>query len=186
MNYEYYRDMVLQENKQALGMVDGKSVSSLVDMICESEKVFVVGVGRVLLMLQAFVKRLNHLGIDANFVGAVNEPPITDRDLLIVGSASGESIVPLEIVKKAKSFNAKIAHIGSNKNSSMAKYENLFVRIPCRSKLMLEDEIDSRQLMSSLFEQSLLLLSDIVAMMIAEKKGIRDIKALWRRHANLE
>ena len=40
--------------------------------------------------------------------------------------------------------------------------------------------------MSSLFEQSLLLLADTVAMMIVEEKEIIDLHALWRKHANLE
>ena len=41
------------------------------------------------------------------------------------------------------------------------------------------------QPMTSLFEQSLLLLGDIVAKMIIERRGL-DMKALWRYHANLE
>ena len=39
--------------------------------------------------------------------------------------------------------------------------------------------------MSSLFEQSLLLLGDIVAKMIVERKQI-NLKSLWQYHANLE
>ncbi len=155
-------------------------------MICDAEKVFVVGVGRVLLMLQALAKRLNHLGIEANFVGAIDEPAITDRDLLLVGSGSGESAVPLAIVKIAKRYNAKIAHIGSNPNSSMSEYEDLFVRVPCRTKLNLPGEIASQQPMSSLFEQSLLLLGDTVAMLVMQEKGLDDLHALWKKHANLE
>jgi 6-phospho-3-hexuloisomerase len=186
MTYSESRKIVLDELGEALGAVDEKQVNQLVDMILSSEQVFVVGVGRVLLMLQAFAKRLNHLGINANFVGAIDEPAITDKDLLIVGSGSGESAFPLAIVKIAKKYNAKIAHIGSNGESSMKAYEDLFVRIPCRTKLDLKDEINSRQPMSSLFEQSLLLLTDMVSMMIVDRKHITDIHSLWKKHANLE
>lgn len=59
------------------------------------------------------------------------------------------------------------------------------VRIPVQTKLYLEDEISSNQPMSSLFEQSLLLLGDIVAKMIVERKQI-NLKSLWQYHANLE
>lgn len=186
MNYTQSKDLILHEITLSLNSVDSEDVECLADMICDAEQVFVVGVGRVLLVLQAFVKRLNHLGISANYVGAVNEPAITNKDLLIVGSGSGESVVPLEIVKLAKKYKSKIVHIGSNPNSSMAPYDTLFLRVPCRTKLNLSDEIESRQPMSSLFEQSLLLLGDAVAMMIMEKKGIRDISVLWTKHANLE
>jgi 6-phospho-3-hexuloisomerase len=186
MNYIDAQKLVTYEITQALGAVDADQVAELTEMICCSEKVFVVGVGRVMLMLQAFAKRLNHLGIDANFVGAIDEPAITEKDLLLVGSGSGESAVPLQITKIAKKYHAKIAHIGSNANSSMTQYEDLFVRVACKTKLNLADEIDSKQPMSSLFEQCLLLLLDSVAMMIVEKKNITDISALWHKHANLE
>lgn len=186
MNYEHAKTTVLSELQTVFTNVKEEEVIALTQAICEAEKIFVVGVGRVLLMMQAFVKRLNHLGIEANFVGAIDEPAITDQDLLIVGSGSGESAIPLAIVKIAKKFNAKIAHIGSNANSSMTPYEDIFVRIPCRTKLNLEDEIESHQVMSSLFEQSLLLLADMIALLIVEKKEITDLHALWKKHANLE
>lgn len=186
MGYQEKKDLVLREIKQSMDMINAEEAEKMVHMICAAEQVFVVGVGRVLLMMKAFVKRLNHLGISANYVGAVNEPAITERDVLIVGSGSGESVVPLEIMKIAKCYQAKIIHIGSNQHSSMRPYEDLFVRIPCSTKLHQEDEIESEQIMSSLFEQSLLLLGDAAAIMIAEEKEIKDIHALWKMHANLE
>jgi len=39
--------------------------------------------------------------------------------------------------------------------------------------------------MTTLFEQSLLLLGDILAKMVIERRQI-DMKGLWRCHANLE
>ena len=59
------------------------------------------------------------------------------------------------------------------------------VRIPVRTKLYLNDEIDSQQPMTSLFEQSLLLFGDIVAKMIIDERKL-DLKGLWQHHANLE
>ena len=186
MSYKDNSKLVINELSTTLNAIDEKQVDQLVTMICDAEKVFVVGVGRVLLMLQAFEKRLNHLGIDAYYVGEINEPAITEKDLLIVGSGSGESVFPLSIIKIAKKYDAKTAHIGSNANSSMTEYEDLFVRIPCSTKLDLPDEIKSKQIMSSLFEQSILLLGDVVAKEISERKHITDIHALWKKHANLE
>jgi len=186
VDFNYAKRTVLSELNLVFDNVNEEEVIALAKKICSAEKVFVVGVGRVLLMMQAFVKRLNHLGIEANFVGAIDEPAITDKDILVVGSGSGESVVPLSIVKIAKKYNATIAHIGSNQNSSMTPYEDMFVRIPCRTKLNLEDEIESNQIMSSLFEQSLLLIADMIAMLIVEEKGIDDLSALWKKHANLE
>lgn len=186
MNYNDAQKLIISEITQALSTVNSDSVEELTNLICSADKVFVVGVGRVLLMLQAFAKRLNHLGIEAYFVGEINEPAITNRDLLIVGSGSGESAVPLVITKIAKKYGARIAHIGSNANSPLASYEDLFVRVACKTKLNLKDEINSKQPMSSLFEQCLLLLLDSIVLLIIEKKHIVDLSSLWCKHANLE
>ena len=186
MNCKDAKNTVISELSTVLNAVREEEIDKMAEMICGAEKVFVVGVGRVLLMMQAFEKRLNHLGIDSYYVGEINEPAITENDVLIVGSGSGESIVPVALVKKAAKFGPKIIHIGSNAQSSMTPYEDLFVRIPCSTKLNLPDEIKSNQIMSSLFEQSLLLIADITALRIADMRNITDLHALWRKHANLE
>lgn len=178
--------LVLGELAQALGAVEEAQVEALAQATLAADKVFAVGVGRVLLSLQAMVKRLNHLGIRAWFVGEINEPAITARDLLIVASGSGESVVPLGIARVARRHGARIAHIGSNPKSSMAPLTDLFIRLPVRTRLELPDEIPSRQIMTSLFEQSLLLLGDVLAMILAERRQIRDVSGLWQFHANLE
>jgi 6-phospho-3-hexuloisomerase len=179
------RNMILEEIDVALSAVNMEKVEEMMEMIYSAEKVFVIGVGRVLLMMKAFAKRLNHIGINTNYVGAINEPAITAKDVLIVGSGSGETAVPVAIAGIAKKYGAKIIHIGSNQKSTIAKIADLFVRIPCRTKLNLEDEIESKQPMSSLFEQSLLIFVDIIAYMIIKNKNL-DINALWAKHANLE
>ncbi|MDR2209966.1 MAG: SIS domain-containing protein [Spirochaetaceae bacterium] len=180
-----FRNIILGEVGRALGGIDPRSVAELTGRIVGARKVFCTGVGRVLLSLEAFTKRLAHLGIDAHFVGEITEPAVTKEDLLIAGSGSGESLVPLSIVRKAKSLGVPVAHIGSNPQSSMAPYTDLMVRIPVRTKLSLDDEINSQQPMTSLFEQSLLILGDIIACIIVEKKGL-DLHSLWQYHANLE
>jgi len=188
----YYRDNynntvkeVLVELDKALCAIDQESVEKFVAAVLEAEQVYFVGVGRVLLSLQSICKRLAHLGIKAHYVGEITEPAITDKDLLVVGSGSGGSLFPLGIAKKAHTIGAKIVHIGSNPNSEMKAICEFMVRIPVRTKNYLEDEIDSIQPMTSLFEQSLLLFGDVAAKMIIDERQI-DMKNLWMYHANLE
>lgn len=166
-------------------MIDEESTQRLLEEILVARQVFFVGVGRVLLSLQAVCKRFNHLGISAYFVGEVAEPAITQQDLLIVGSGSGESIVPVCIARKAKQLGAHVALIGSNAQSTLAKTADLFVRIPVQTKLGKADELFSVQPMTSLFEQTLLLYGDSLAKLIIEQKQL-DMGALWQHHANLE
>lgn len=177
---------VLDELKRTLDSVDPASVEKLAHAVQEADQVFFVGVGRVLLSLQCVCKRLAHLGIKTHYVGEITEPAITKNDLLIVGSGSGASLFPLGIAKKARStVGCKIVHIGSNPDSEMKDIADFMVRIPVRTKFYLEDEIDSCQIMTSLFEQSVLLLGDVLAKMIVEQRQL-DMKALWQYHANLE
>ena len=176
---------VLDELKRTLDSIDPASVERLAQAILEADQVFFVGVGRVLLSLQCVCKRLAHLGIKAHYVGEITEPAITGEDLLIVGSGSGTTLFPAGIAQKAHKVGAKVVHIGSNPNSGLKDIAAFMVRIPVRTKYYLEDEIDSDQPMTSLFEQTLLLLGDIVAKMMIERKEL-DMKALWQYHANLE
>lgn len=178
-------NVIIEEIKTAIHSIDEKQVEEMVEMLCNADKVFVIGVGRVLLMMQAFAKRLNHIGINANYVGAINEPAIKQEDVLIIGSGSGETAIPVAIAKIAKKYRAKILYIGSNTKSTVSKIADLSVRIPCSTKLNLKDGIKSQQPMSSLFEQSLLIFGDIVAYMIIKNKNI-NITELWEKHANLE
>ena len=187
MNSTYHNcsELILSEITQSLTSISEEQVMTLVSEIEKAEKVFVVGVGRVLLALQTFVKRLNHLGIPAYYVGQLDEPAITEKDLLIVGSGSGESVVPVAITKVAEKYHPRIVHIGSNMHSTVTSMSVAQVRIPCRTKLGLEDELSSSQPMSSLFEQSLMLLLDTVSLMLVRKNDIH-LPDLWKQHANLE
>ena len=184
--YDIASEEVLSELHKTLDSVDVEALERLAQEIMKADQVFFVGVGRVMLSLECVCKRLAHLGIKAHCVGEITEPAIKKEDLLIVGSGSGGSIFPLGIAKKARAaVDCTIVHIGSNPNSQMKDIADFMVRIPVRTKNYLEDEIDSCQPMTSLFEQSVLLVGDILAKMIIEQNHL-DMKSLWQYHANLE
>ena len=67
----------------------------------------------------------------------------------------------------------------------MKDIADFMVRIPVRTKFYLDDEIDSVQPMTTLFEQSVLLVGDILAKMLIDNEHL-DMKGLWQYHANLE
>ncbi len=187
---EHYREAsaaVLEELGRTLASVDPASLERLADAMLAADQVFFIGVGRVMLSLQSVCKRMAHLGISAHYVGEITEPHFNEGDLLVVGSGSGGSIFPLNIARKARAAvpGCTIVHIGSNPNSPMRDIADFMVRVPVRTKEYLEDEIDSCQPMTTLFEQSLLLLGDILAKMIIERRNL-NMKDLWRYHANLE
>ena len=177
---------IINELEETMGKVDADDVNKLIEEIEKAEKVFFVGVGRVLLSLESVAKRLAHLGVDCYIVGQVTEPAITEDDLLIVGSGSGETTFPVAIAEKAKNYNATVFHIGRNPDCSMSEYSDFFVRIPASDIPELEVAgVESVQPMTSLFEQALLLFGDTVALMMAREMDI-EMEELWEYHANLE
>ena len=163
--YDEASEEVLAELKKTLESIVPASLERLAQEILKADQVFFVGVGRVMLALQCVCKRFAHLGIKAHCVGEINEPAIKKDDLLIV--------------------DCTIVHIGSNPNSQMKDIADFMVRIPVRTKNYLEDEIDSCQPMTSLFEQAVLLVGDVLAKMIIEQRHL-DMRSLWQYHANLE
>lgn len=185
MDYSQTFRMILDECEKSLESIQQKDVELLVQEILHARKVFFIGVGRVMLSLEAMAKRLAHCGIDTVCVGQITEPAITPEDLLIAASGSGESLVTVGIARKAKSFGARVVMIGSNQDSTLAALADRLVRIPVRTKLNKEDEINSMQPMTSLFEQTLLLFGDTIAKLIIKKLNL-DMDNLWKCHANLE
>ena len=184
-DFHSLRNAINQEIGEVLGRVDGKEVERLVDEILNAEKVFFVAVGRVFLSLQCFAKRLAHLGIESHVVGSVNEKAITDKDLLIAASGSGESIMPVEIAKKARKFNARIGLITSARESTLKNIADFAVHLPCPTKNDPDFGVKSIQPMSTLFDQALHVFGDVAAMIIQKKQGLSK-EELWMYHANLE
>ncbi|EKT61832.1 6-phospho-3-hexuloisomerase [Providencia burhodogranariea] len=177
-------DHISQELRTVLSHIDPAQTDDYIAIILASDKIFVTGVGRVLLALETMVKRFNHLGISAHIVGAVNEPPISKNDLLIVGSGSGESLIPKHITLCAKKIGAKIAHLTSSPHSSIAQQSDVIVNFKCGSKSG-EGTYQSIQPMTTLFEQSLMVFGDIICLELMQLKEL-SYADVSKNHANLE
>ena len=133
-NYKVNTNLIVGEIGNILSEVKVKQTDNLINQIILAERVFLVAIGRVNLSLQCFGKRLSHLGFKIELVGSLTEKPATKKDLLIVASGSGESIVPLHITKKAKKIGCKILHITSAKKSSIRKLANFVVELNAPTK----------------------------------------------------
>ena len=176
---------IVAEVGAVLARVDSDEVERLANEILSAEKVFIFAVGRVFLALQCFGKRLGHLGIDCQVVGAVNEKPITSRDLLLVASGSGESKLPVQIARIARSKGARLGLITSARTSTLKTLSDFAVHLPCPTKNDPDYGVASIQSMSTLFDQALHIFGDEIAMTIQQRKGIKT-EDLWHFHANLE
>jgi 6-phospho-3-hexuloisomerase len=176
---------ILSEIGTVLDQVEPEEVESLVGELLAAQKVFFFAVGRVLLSLECMAKRLGHLGIDCQVVGSINEKPINPRDLLLIASGSGESKLPVEIARIARNKGARLGLITSARSSTIKSMSDFVVHLPCPTKNDPAAGVSSRQPMSALFDQSLHIFGDVVALLVLDRKGLK-VEELWKYHANLE
>lgn len=185
--YDYRRlaAKVNSEVGQVLGLVKPEEVEQFMTEIMSAEKIFCIGVGRVFLSLQCLAKRLAHFGFDVNIVGSVVEKAITEKDVLIVASGSGESKLPVIITQIAKKHGARVVHITSAQHSTIKSMADVVVHLPSPTKVDMGHGVETIQPMSTLFDQALHIFGDIVCLMLQEKTG-QTHEQLKERHANLE
>lgn len=181
----FSKETILNEINVSINAIKIEDIQKIIEAINNAEKIFCVGVGRVKIALSAWCKRLAHLGYKICLVGDLTEPSFGKQDLLIIGSGSGNSIIPVAIAQKAKQIGGKVLHIGTNDQGNVSQFSDTFIKIPVSSKQTKENKIISKQLMTSLFEQTLFILGDIVTLSIANQ-GDKDIDNYWEYHATLE
>lgn len=180
-----YLDIVLSELNETMLSINEKEYNELIHDLMTKRRVIVVGVGRVLISLKAWVKRFKHLGIDINYLGSETEESVSEQDLVIVASSSGESIIPKNIAIISKNKTCKLFYIGCNKDSSVGVLADSRLVLKGKSKISSQTEFKSKQPMSSLFEQQLFLLGDVIALDIMHRKNITE-QSIKYKHANLE
>lgn len=190
--YLNFKETVMSEIDEVLSSVDPKQLRKLVSAITKNNEVKVLGyaAGRMGSGLKAFVMRLNHLGIKASFFGDNYVPPMNENDVFICCSNSGSTKSVLSILEifKAKANGTVVSFVGNDK-SKMAELSDIVIKFKtCNGGLNSADDptkIDSIQPMTTLTEQSMFILFDIITMMVIETMGI-DIKDTKKYHSNIE
>jgi ribulose-phosphate 3-epimerase len=184
-HFKNQAQQIVTEIGSVLDQVDPAEVDRLVGELIGARRVFIHAVGRVLMSLECLGKRLNHLGIDCQVVGAMDEKPIGPQDVMLIASGSGESRLPAEIARISKTKGARLALITSASDSTIKAISHVVVHLPCPTKKEPTRGVKSIQLMSTLFDQSLHIFSDVLALQIQQCKQLSH-EAVWQRHANLE
>lgn len=174
---------VLNEINKTISQISGDEVEKLIKELSRPGNVFVAGTGRSLLMMQAFAKRLKHLGIDVRVAGEITAGPITKRDIMIAGSGSGETGGTVNAARIAKKNGARLAVITAEPSSALSKIADIRIIIPALTAK--NRKIKSFQPLGSLFEQTLLILTDVICAMLKKRFGISS-SSMLKRHANLE
>jgi 6-phospho-3-hexuloisomerase len=176
--------VIIQENQQLAEKLDLTAAGAIIPLIQQAERVFVVGAGRTGLALKAAAMRLMHLGLTVFVVGETTTPAIKAGDLLLAGSGSGTTSTIVKAAEKAAAAGAQVVAISTTTDSPLAVLATQVIVLPAAQKQDHGGTI-SQQYAGSLFEQSVLLLTDAIFQTLWALDGTPAEK-LWKRHANLE
>lgn len=182
MQYKELVAKVIEENQTVLDRVDPKAVDTLIDYIMSAKNIQLFSMGRCQLSVRGFAMRLAHMGFPIHVVYDTVTPAIGPGDLLI-GHCSANN-VELNVIQQAKKAGAKVVIITPCLDTPQAELADFLVELPGQI-FGAANEVPSIQPMASLLEQALLLFTDIVVMMLIEKKNV-SMKAMQERHTNLE
>lgn len=153
-------------------------------LLLKAPAVFTIGTGRSGLALQMAAMRFMHLGLRTHVVGETTAPAIGARDVLVAASGSGSTARVVRAAQTARDHGADVIALTTAVDSALAKAATEVLVIPAADKQDF-DGTASRQYAGSLFEQSVLLITDALFHTLWQTSGNR-AQELWRLHANLE
>lgn len=154
------------------------------ELLRKAPAVFTVGTGRSGLALQMAAMRFMHLGISSYVVGETTAPAIGSGDVLVAASGSGSTTRVVRAAEVARAQGANVVALTTAPNSQLAKTATEVLVVPAADKQDF-DGTTSMQYAGSLFEQSILMLTDALFHAMWRSSGIQ-ARELWRLHANLE
>ncbi|KMJ57647.1 hypothetical protein AB685_16780 [Bacillus sp. LL01] len=165
--------------------IDETQFEKVAEYLGNAPRIFVKGVGRSGLIMEAFAMRLMHLGFPVHIIGSATTPGAREGDLLIVGTGSGETGSLITYANKAEKLGMKQITLTSSVDSTLGGMADVVLRIPSPTKSANNSKISSIQPMGTLFEQSLLICLDILILELMESKSI-NADQMFGNHANLE
>ena len=183
-NLKENHQLILDEQRELASKIDFEQASKLIDYLKEANRIFLTGSGRSGLAMRSDAMRLMHFGFNVFVVGETTTPAIGNGDLLVAASGSGTTTTVVKAAEKAKAAGARVVSYSTTTSSPLADVSDHIVLIPASQKQDHNKTI-SKQYAGSLFEQSLLLLSDAIFQTLWDEKGT-PAEELWERHANLE
>lgn len=177
-------NLILNENLKLAKQINFDQAAFLIPHLQNAERLFLVGAGRSGLALKSAAMRLMHFGFTVFVVGETTTPAIRKGDLLIAASGSGTTSTIVKAAEKAVAAGAQVVSFSTTTDSPLAAFSSLTIILPAAQK---EDhgKTVSAQYAGSLFEQSLLLLTDAIFQTLWAIDGTA-AEILWKRHANLE
>ncbi|WML54809.1 6-phospho-3-hexuloisomerase [Neobacillus sp. PS3-12] len=185
MSFEELSNKILKELNEVLLRVEQHSVRSFMDSVKKANRIFCVGVGREGLATRAFAMRLMHMGKEVHWIWDDTTPNLQKGDLLILTSGSGEIGHLHYVAEMAKSAKVTIAVVTGTPDRKTPKLADVVLWIPACVYKGKDNVVPSIQPMGNLFEQSLLILFDMIIILLTDELNISYLQ-MSEHHRNVE
>ncbi|WHH60346.1 6-phospho-3-hexuloisomerase [Petroclostridium sp. X23] len=177
--------MALSELNAVFDRMNDTTVRELLEMIKKAPRIFLLGAGREGLSTRSFAMRLMHLGKKSYWIWDDTTPSIGEGDLFICACGSADVGHENYICEQAKNNGATLALITASSGGFIAKIADKIVMVPAAAYRAVGNFVPSEQLMGNLFEQTLLILFDVLVMQLREEMNIT-ASEMVSRHRNVE
>lgn len=187
MNFDEMYRKILSEYEQVFQRMDRKNVRDFVDTVKESNRMFLIGVGREGMATKAFAMRLMHMGKEIHWIWDDTTPAIEPGDLLIATLGDGQIGHLHYICERAKEAGGRICVVtGSPSGRTAREMADQVLFVPAAVYRGTDEVVPSFQPMGNLFEQCLLILFDMIIMMLVDEDAALSFEKMSRRHRNVE
>jgi 6-phospho-3-hexuloisomerase len=171
-------EYLLESVRRSVSSIDAEKVNGLIDSIMKAKTIFVYGSGRSGLIGQFFCVRLVQLGFDVHFVGDMTTPIITEGDVTILVSSTGNTMSVVQTANIASRVGSKVISITDNPDSKLAIASDLVIYLPvCRDK-----DRSRFAPLGTVFEESAMMFLDSTIPVIMERLGKTE-SDMRKRHA---
>lgn len=180
-------NLVMQELTEVMNKMDDSNVQPAIDLLKSANRIVCLSGGREGLALKFFAMRLMHLGKDTHWALDDTCPPLRRGDVFICSGGAGLPSHVMYITEQAKKTGAGIVVVTAVADSPLGRLADAVLLIPATAYLGDEklDVVQTRQQMGSLYEQSEVLVFDVVSAMMQAQMGLSD-EDMEARHRNFE
>lgn len=156
----------MEELRQTVAMMDSEELKKILDVINNADMVLMAAVGNTILVAMDGAYKLNQIGIRAMSTPIWETElgysyNLTDKDVVVAISNSGESTGVIQILEAAKSRGAVAISITNNARSSVAELSTYHITTATREKLFLDGYCFSRVSATMVIEIIYLLLASM-------------------------
>lgn len=156
----------MEELRQTAAMIDREELKKILDVINNADTVLMAAVGNTVPVAMDGAYKLNQIGIRAMSTPIWETElgysyNLTDKDVVVAISNSGESTGVIQILEAAKSRGAVAISITNNARSSVAELSTYHITTATREKLFLDGYCFSRVSATMVIEIIYLLLASM-------------------------